>query len=143
MSDIFVSSTRGGNEFYFLPLDSYGWVLTLVMGHEYKIEWRDAGLSARTMTLALGVPEYLIESIEKRRNESVLINFSPYMYDYRPYNFNVTYRKQMRYASLNRTVSHSSRMGASMFFNNTLTTVLSNRKADLLSDAVILLKMLT
>ena len=31
-----ISTPRGADKFYFLPLDSYGWVVTVVEGHKYK-----------------------------------------------------------------------------------------------------------
>ena len=36
--DISVFTDQGKDKFYFLPLDSYGWVLTVVMGHIYKYD---------------------------------------------------------------------------------------------------------
>ena len=72
--------------------------------------------------------------MEQQKNESVAILFSPYKYDYRPWDFNITYDGRMRPASLNNTVNFFSRMGSSQYVNKTLTTILSNIGADISAD---------
>ena len=133
-----MSSSKGSAKIYFLPLDSFGWVVPLVTGHEYKIEWKDAGYSARTMNFTFGVRQYLTESMRNDVDESVMIDFSPYSYDYTPYTFKVVYGNRKAYASTNNnTLSlQTSKIAASQYSNHTLKTILSTVGANLTNPAV-------
>jgi len=82
-TDLVVRSSVGEGEFYFLPLDTYGWVFPVLTGgnRSYSLVWRDAGISAYTLRYTLARDPYLIETATSipRIDETVRMDYRPNM----------------------------------------------------------------
>jgi hypothetical protein len=81
-TDMIVRSDVGESPFFFLPLDTFGWVFPVVTGgnRTYRLDWRDAGVSAYTMRYTLGRDAYLLESASKikRIDETIRMDYQPH-----------------------------------------------------------------
>lgn len=82
-TDVIARSATGEDSFYFLPLDTYGWVFPVVTGanRSYWLDWRASGSSAYTIKYTLGRDAYLRETIAKYPtiDETVSMNYQPHL----------------------------------------------------------------
>lgn len=81
-TDIRIFTTVGNSEFYFLPLDTYGWVFPVITGnnHTYRLEWTDSGISAYTLRYTYSREAYLLESVRSNTSkwdERVQLDYRP------------------------------------------------------------------
>lgn len=130
-TDITAKSAMGTGDFFFLPLDTYGWVFPVVTGgnRSYSIQFTDAGISAYTFSLTLGRPEFLKETINKPQyDENVMFNYKPQLWDYDPYSFAVTYNGKTKISSRN-TTAPLKHIADSFYKNFTFQTLLTNKGA--------------
>lgn len=127
-TDVIVRSAVGEDEFFFLPLDSYGWVFPVVTGgnRSYSMDWRDAGISAYRMRYTLGRDVYLLESINSipRIDEYVRMDYQPHFWDYMPYSFGVNYAGVRKLAPRNNTLALTN-MAQAQYKNATISVVLN------------------
>eukprot|EP00607_Mallomonas_marina_P005433 CAMPEP_0182439766 /NCGR_PEP_ID=MMETSP1167-20130531/86632_1 /TAXON_ID=2988 /ORGANISM="Mallomonas Sp, Strain CCMP3275" /LENGTH=3836 /DNA_ID=CAMNT_0024633535 /DNA_START=462 /DNA_END=11972 /DNA_ORIENTATION=- len=135
-TDLTVSSSSGSGEVSFFPLDSFGWVVSLVTGHHYSFQWAEAGVSAREFTYIFGEQQYLEESMALGRVEDVAISYTSYKHDFEAQRYVITYGNEkldsdFRNAPL--SLGHEN-MAANRYFNNTITTILSTKGANLTTD---------
>jgi hypothetical protein len=127
-TDIAITSNAGENaNMFFLPLDIYGWVVPLVSNHTYQLEWKDAMVSARTFNLRYSRDPYLFEKIAQSKMENIKLQFTPYYWDYSPWNFGVTSGSGYRTSSLNYTSLRN--MSSSSYVNGTFDIMLSTVNA--------------
>jgi hypothetical protein len=82
-TDLIARSDVGEAEFFFLPLDTYGWVFPVVTGgnRSYRLDWRDAGISATSVKYVLGRDAYLLETVNSipRIDETVRMDYQPHL----------------------------------------------------------------
>jgi hypothetical protein len=133
-TDVVVKSAVGETEFFFLPLDTYGWVFPAVTGinKTYQYIWRDAGISAYTLNLTLGRVPYLKETTNNSKyDERVTITYTPNMWDYMPYSFATTSGNRKSKYVPNNTTKPLVKMGDANFHNITVDVMLTNTGANL------------
>ena len=132
-TNVVVKSAVGQSSFFFLPMDTYGWVFPAVTGpnKNYSYIWADAGISAYTMNLTLGRIHLLKETINNTKyNEKVMITYTPNLWDYTPYSFATTYNGVTKYAPTNST-KPLTKMGEARFDNVTVSVLLTNQGAQM------------
>ncbi|RYG70223.1 hypothetical protein EON64_00770, partial [archaeon] len=130
-TDIWVRTPKGNSEFFFLPLDTYGWVFPVVTGSNktYVMEWKDAGISAESFNLTLGRDAYLLETMNNPQyDENVKMRHNPNIWDYDPYSFNVYYNSSVKIAPLNNTQTLRF-MADSEYKNRSIDVILTNQGA--------------
>ena len=127
-----VLSEGGSDNIAFLPLDLYGWVMPVVDGFHYKIMWNTSLQSASAFNVIFSEGQYLNRTYYDGINESIVLSYSPYRFDYIAYDYTTTLYQTTTWASLNETVALNDRLGSSSF-NSTeqvLDIVLSNLGAN-------------
>ena len=132
-TDVTVMSEVGESSYFFLPMDTYGWVFAAVTGvnKTYTYKWKDAGTSAYTLNFTLGRIPYMLETINNTQyNEDVKITYTPYPWDYTPYSFATTYNGISKYIPINST-KPLTKMADGRFDNTTVSLLLTNKQAQL------------
>ena len=139
-TDLTIKSEAGSASFYFLPLDSSGWVFPVVTGNQksYTMIWAaNNNMQTRSSTLTLGRPSYLLASLQSttsQYDEDVIMVqdlTQTSKWDYNPYSFQVTYGSSSILASKNDTPLVN--MGDSKYYNYLFNVLLTN-KGDLASS---------
>jgi len=136
-TDLDVISDAGTGSFYFLPLDTSGWVFPVVTGtnRTYSLDWADSGhTTTRTMSLTSGRIAYLQETIGNPLiNEDVIIRNDlrySHTWDYDPYSFVVQYNYVTRWVPINHT-NPMLTIGNARYENYTFDVLLTNKGASL------------
>lgn len=139
-SDLTIRSAAGNAVFYYLPLDTSGWVFPVVTGgnRTYSLDWVSNGhMATRKTTLTLARDAYLYEtSGNPNIDESVIIRNNLYLshlWDYDPYSFTVNYASQIKWSTINSSLPLT-KMADSKYINYTFDVMLSNKGSKPLSS---------
>eukprot|EP01036_Dinobryon_divergens_P027890 gene27890-36744_t len=134
-TDINIISDAGVGRYYFLPLDTSGWVFPVVSGinRTYALDWPYSGhIQTRTAKLTLGRVQYLTETINNPKyDESVVIRQDlgySHTFDYEPYSFTVSYAGNTKWATINST-KPLRRIADAHYLNYTFDVMLNNKGA--------------
>ena len=134
-TNIEIISAAGKGKYYFLPLDTSGWVFPVVSGinRTYALDWPESGhIQTRTSKLTLGRVQYLSETINNPKyDESVVIRQDlgvSHSFDYDPYSFTVSYGGKIQWATVNSSKPLIN-IADARYLNYTFDVMLSNKGA--------------